>query len=438
MYPSKIALSTRLPPALTAVGGDRIYVGERLTGTNRAFAGNYRRADRVGRLSVRHPGTPTSYGWTASDERPDARTGGWRTRHVVRAATSVPRRPGLDPGPVRPTIRGPRAGAAPVRSAAGCVTIDVVADRVIEVPAVVRRRAADLGAVGGRWLAGLGGLVADLEREWSITVGPALDGGSASYVARARTATGRDAVLKLALPDPAFADQVGTVARAHGRGYVHLLAHDIQRHAMLQEALGPSLADLDLPPEHAIGVLCRTLRRAWQPVPPPGGTLTPREEKARGLGDLVAGLWEALGQPCPEPVVARALWFAEQRAAAFDPGRCVVVHGDPHPANTLRVAAARPGAESGFVFVDPDGFLADPTYDLGVVLRDWCPELLAAPDAAALARHYCHLLADTTGLDATAIWQWGFLERVSTGLFLLSLDAEQLGRPFLDTAGRLL
>lgn len=32
------------------------------------------------------------------------------------------------------------------------------------------------------------------------------------------------------------------------------------------------------------------------------------------------------------------------------------------------------------------------------------------------------------------IWQWGFIERVSTGLVLLQLGLEALGREFLQVA----
>jgi streptomycin 6-kinase len=115
----------------------------------------------------------------------------------------------------------------------------------------------------------------------------------------------------------------------------------------------------------------------------------------------------------------------------------VVVHGDPHPANALRVKTPRVGAEPGFVFVDPDGFLAEPAYDLGVVLRGWCPELLAG-DAPTVARRYCQLLARHTGVDAQAIWEWGFIERVSSGLYAWAFGAEALGRPLLTTAELLL
>lgn len=312
--------------------------------------------------------------------------------------------------------------------------------RRVEVNEVVRQRAARLGDQGARWLDGLPELVEDLERRWAIVVGEPLAGGSASYVARARTADGRDAVLKVEIPGLVWARQAETLADAHGRGYVRLLARDLDRRAMLLEALGPPMSALGLPPERQIVALCRTLREAWSLPRPAALTVDPAHEKAGALGDLVRTLWERLGRPCSAAAAEQALRYAERRAAAFDLERCVVVHGDPHPGNALRVLEPRPGAESGFVFVDPDGFLADPAYDLGVVLRDWSPQLLASGgngDATALARRYCRLLAGETGVDETAIWEWGFLERVSTGLFALDFGAEQLARPYLRTAERL-
>ncbi|UQT54148.1 aminoglycoside phosphotransferase family protein [Streptomyces durmitorensis] len=306
----------------------------------------------------------------------------------------------------------------------------------VEVQPLVRQKAHSLGALGERWLAGLPGLIRDLERRWSIEVGRSLPGGSASYVARARIEDGRDAVLKLSLPTPDFAAQVQTLHLARGHGYAKLLAHDLDRHAMLQEALGPSMDRLGLDPWRQIKTLCAMLQSAWRVPRAPGLSVDPSQEKALALGELVGRLWEGLGRPCSERVVAQALTYAERRAAAFDPGRCVVVHGDPHPGNALRVTAPRPGAEAGFVFVDPDGFLADPAYDLGVVLRDWCGELrgMDAASAVGLVRSYCAQLSERTGVDQRAVWEWGFLERVSTGLYVLDFGAQELGRPFLDTA----
>ena len=49
----------------------------------------------------------------------------------------------------------------------------------------------------------------------------------------------------------------------------------------------------------------------------------------------------------------------------------MLVHGDPHPGNLLRVRVPRPGAETGWCFVDPEPFVADRAYDLGVAVRDF-------------------------------------------------------------------
>ena len=312
-----------------------------------------------------------------------------------------------------------------------------VTDHLLELPAVVRQKIASLGTAGEQWLAALPDLVADLKRSWSITPTAALAGGSASCVLRVRTGDDGEAVLKLAIPDPGFDDQVRTLVDAHGRGYAHLLAHDAERQAMLLESLGPSMDELAVAPELAIENLCHTLAQAWTVPRPPGATIDPEREKATQLARFVRRTWDRLGRPCSEAVVATAVRFAERRAAVFDLDRCVVVHGDPHPGNALKVTAPRPGAESGFVFVDPDGFLAEPAYDLGVVLRDWCQQLLAG-DAKAMARHYCAQLAQHSGVDETAIWEWGFLERVSTGLYVLAFGGEELAQPFLETAELLL
>ncbi|MCY7396902.1 MAG: aminoglycoside phosphotransferase family protein [Nocardioides sp.] len=296
----------------------------------------------------------------------------------------------------------------------------------VRLQPLTRAKVASLGDVGAAWVASLPQTLDALSRAWGLTLGRPLPGGSASYVVAARTVTGESRVLKVAIPDRALVGEARVLAAARGQGYARLHAHDPDRHALLLESLGRSLEQTPMPVEAKLAALVDTLQEAWRvplstvPEAPPG------DDRASVLRRLVLELDTRLGHPTRPNVLARACEYAERRAAAHDPGRCVVAHGDPHPANLLR----RPHA--GWALVDPEGVRADPTYDLGVALRDWTGQL--AGDARAVLDGYCDLLADSSGLDRQAIWEWGFLERVSTGLYVCSFGAHTVGRRFLDSA----
>ena len=303
--------------------------------------------------------------------------------------------------------------------------------RVLEVPVEVRRKAAAQGAEGARWLELLGASVEEFERVWDIRVGSALRGGSDAFVAAATMSDGSEAILKLALPGGGTAHEIETLLRADGRGYVRLLRHDLSRQAMLQERVGASLADLGFPVRRQVEIICRTLRRAWEVVPDP--RFLSGSEKARWLAEFIATAWSESDQACSERVIERAQSFAKSREAAFDPNDCVLVHGDAHAANTLVASRSRAPVGARFKFVDPDGLFAERACDLAVPMRGWSVELLAG-DTVRLGRERCAQLSQLTGVDAQSIWEWGFIERVSTGLLLLRVGREELGRETLAVA----
>lgn len=296
----------------------------------------------------------------------------------------------------------------------------------IELPEEVRLRAEAGGEATRRWLNDLPQLVAGLEREWGIGVEPtALGGGSASYLCRAVTEMGAPAILKLTMPSEDITGEIITLERSAGRGYVRLLRHDTARGALLQERLGPALGAMGLPVDEQIQVICATLAQAWAPMPEPQGLMT-GAEKAAWLAEFITRTWEVLDRPCSEAAVAQALACADSRAAAFDLETCVLVHGDAHSGNVLQA----PDAPSGFKFVDPDGLCAEPACDLAIPMREWSAELLAG-DALERGRARCARLAALTGVPFQAIWEWGVMERMSTGLLCTQLGYQPTGRDTL-------
>ncbi len=102
----------------------------------------------------------------------------------------------------------------------------------------------------------------------------------------------------------------------------------------------------------------------------------------------------------------------------------MLVHGDVHQWNALQ-------AGTGFRLVDPDGLLAAPEYDLGILMREDPVELLDG-DPCDRARY----LGARTDLDVTAIWEWGVVERVSTGLLGVQIGLQPVAGEMLAAADR--
>lgn len=305
----------------------------------------------------------------------------------------------------------------------------------IVVPTLVRQRAMAYGSAGRRWLDDLPGLVASLARQWDLVIGDPYHGGTASYVAAAADGSGRACVLKVAMTvdereRAAFRNSVVAHDLARGRGCAQLYAHDEATSAMLLEPLGRNLDDLGMPLPELLESIAGTLRTFWRPVPVACG-LPSAVDKAQWLADFITTSWDELGRPCRREVVDRAVAFCRERADAFDPAHAVLVHGDAHGWNTLDAGGGT------FKFVDPEGLASEPAHDLAVPLREYNLPLLEG-DTPRLARERAEMLAASCDVDPEAVWQWGFIERVATGLSTLRDLEDDGGALFLDVATRCL
>ena len=293
---------------------------------------------------------------------------------------------------------------------------------MFEIPTVVRNKAEVLGESG--WLEALPDVLSALERVWSLQLGAPFPDATEAYVTRVILEDGTPAVLKLLIPrdNDATRHEVAVLERCAGEGCVTLLRSAVPLGALLLERLGPSLHDLGMPVERRHEILCDTARAVWRPAT--DLDLTTGEEKAQMLAGLIVEWWDQLERPCTRRAVDHALECAERRAAAYDPSRAVLVHGDVHEWNAL-------WAGEGFKLVDPDGLLAEPEYDLGIIMREDPLELLLGDP-----RDRAAMLAGRTGLDAEAVWEWGVLERVSTGLLGTSVGLQPVATQMLRAAER--
>jgi len=292
---------------------------------------------------------------------------------------------------------------------------------VLEVPDVVREKALAVGA--GAWLDTLPELVRGVEADWDVAVGQAFPFSTEAFVAEAVCADGTPAVLKLIVPrEGGAADREIAVLRlTDGEGCARLLRDDPERGALLLERLGRPLVELRLPAHERHGILVAAASRVWRPAHDSG--LPTGADKARWLAGFVERMWEETGRPCSRRVIDHALVCAARRGAAYRDATAVLVHGDVHQWNALEAG----GGE--FKLVDPDGLLVEPEYDLGILMRE-------DPLDGDL-RERARWLAERSGLNETAIWEWGVVERVSTGLLGTRVNLQPVAREMLDAAQRL-
>jgi streptomycin 6-kinase len=297
------------------------------------------------------------------------------------------------------------------------------AHALLDIPAAVRGKAAAFGAT--RWLTALPDLIAGLERDWSIAVGRCYKDSTEALVADVTQTDGTPAVLKLCVPRPGAAAQheITVLRVVNGDGCPRLLRDDLAREALLLERLGRPMNELGLSIERRHELLCSAAKRIWRPAA--GCGLPSGAWKGRWLVDAITTMWEALGRPCHEQSVEHALACATRRVAAHDDERAVLVHGDIHEWNALETG-------DGFKLVDPDGLLAEAEYDMGILMREDPVELMRGDP-----RDRARWLARRCGLDATAIWEWGVIERVSTGLLCTQIGLQPVGRQMLATADQI-
>lgn len=293
----------------------------------------------------------------------------------------------------------------------------------IDVPDEVRNKVVADG--NAAWLDELPSVVESLAQHWSLTVGPTLRGGHAALVLEATLADGTAAVLKVGVPGTrhALTFEAAALRLADGDGCARLLRDDLERDALLLERLGAAMYDVVPDPATRHDMLCGVAARLWRPVGPdvdlPSGA-----DKARRYADLLPRLWEETGRPCSQEAVEDALACVDRRRRAHDDRRAVLVHGDVHDFNALQAA------DGTFKLVDPVGLRAEPAYDLGTIVR-------CNPDSGDDLRARAQRLAARTGVDATAIWEWGTIHRVVSGLYSRSIGFQPFGDLLLAEADRL-
>lgn len=295
------------------------------------------------------------------------------------------------------------------------------------LPPLVVSRAKAVGTVGEAWLANLDNMVSKLEKEWHISVGDALSGGTHALVANADGENGEKYALKIDMPEDLggeFSKEISVLKIVDGKSYTKLFAYDIERKACLLERLGKPIDKLDYTVQEKLQIICRALQKVWE-LPVENAELTTGD--TLWFNKFLEDGYEKLNCPCSRKVIEQALVYLKSRAESENPDEFVMLHGDAHGGNTLKTLSGE-----GFKLIDPDGIFYEKAYDLGVLMREWREEYEQEPMKAGKER--CAYLHHLTGVPEQAIWEWGYIQTISTAFVMLQIGQGEIGHKMLRIA----
>jgi streptomycin 6-kinase len=261
---------------------------------------------------------------------------------------------------------------------------------------------------GAAWLEQLPGIVAECAEQWALKLGSAFPGSNVSYAAPAALPDGREAVLKVNIPDAESEHEADALALWRGEGAVELLAHDPRRSALLVERCQPGTSLWSVPDEEeANRIAARVLRRIWR-TPPPEHPFRPLAAEALRWAEALPRAWRALGEPFERTLVERAA--AEARELAESQGELVVVHQDFHGDNVLRAE------RQSWLAIDPKPLVGEREFDGASLLRDRRRELIRDPAAGRRVRRRLDQLSSELELDRERMRGWGIVHALAWGV----------------------
>jgi streptomycin 6-kinase len=308
---------------------------------------------------------------------------------------------------------------------------------MIGIPEALVRGTIDReGDRGAAWVAELPSIVDELLERWDCAPdGEVTHGGVGVIVPVRQRSAGRSSVLKVSFPHPGNVHEPDAFEVWAGRGAVLLHRRDDTRFALLLERAHMStLAALESDDETVVTIAGRLNHRLAVPAPP---GLPRLRDRCDGWETELRRDAAELSHALPPRVVDAAVATSRELGRAQPD---TLIHGDLHARNILRAD------REAWLAVDPKGYVGDPAYDGGTLLKSRALTLMEADDLTKTAHRLLDIFAEAAELDRERVRRWAQFHAVQASFwgrrhgFRIARGGPQLDRitEFADELAELL
>ncbi|MET9535089.1 aminoglycoside phosphotransferase family protein [Streptomyces sp. NPDC006649] len=260
------------------------------------------------------------------------------------------------------------------------------------------------GEAGAAWLTELPGIVAELLGRWRCVPDGEVMHGGVGVIVPVRRAE-ESAVLKVSFPHPGNVHEPDAFVAWGGCGAVLLHERDDERFAMLLERVQPTTLAEVKDGDQVVTVAGRLNRRLAISAPPGLPRLCEQADAWEGqLREDAAELPHALLRQVLDAAVATVRELGREQPETL-------IHGDLHTRNILRA-----GREP-WLAVDPKGYVGDPAYDGGTLLKSRALTLLEADDLRKDVHRVLDVFAEAAELDRERVQRWAQFHAVQASFW---------------------
>jgi len=261
------------------------------------------------------------------------------------------------------------------------------------------------GDTGAHWLKELPSLISYCKEKWQLTHLDPHDNLSYNYILFVnRINDPTKMILKLCPPNPDFKHKIRTLSHYNGHGAVKLLDYDLEKGALLMEAILPGTSlksyfpkkDLD-----AVSIVVKIMNQLHSRKLPTNKTGIPTiEQWLKHLDFHTHNL--------PEPLIKKAKELSAHLLKTTN--ATVLLHGDLHHDNILL-------HHKEWTSIDPKGVVGEPAYEVGAFIRNPMPELLVQKNPSEIIQQRLDQFSTLLCVEKLRLCQWCFVQAVLSACF---------------------